>query len=302
MTDAHGGVWRWQIGAVEVTAVLESADAFSSDFLKRVLLPDATAENVASMPWLVPHWADAAGNLAFVTQAFVVRSEGLTIIVDTCLGNDKERRNPRLHMLKTPFLERLALAGVKVDDVDIVLCTHLHLDHVGWNTRWDGTAWVPTFPRARYLFARAEWDHWKSNDHHAFVIADSIQPVIDAGLVDLVAMDHRLTSEVALLPTPGHTPGHVAVVIRSGGAEALITGDLLHHPAQVGRPDWTSPADTDRTAAHATRVAVLGDACSRRVLVLGTHFAPPAAGHVVAASSGTWTFNGVPGEVPTKSG
>jgi len=271
---------RWKVGAVTITAILESSDAFSSDFLRRYVLPDATVEGVKAMPWLCPFWVDEAGALLFVTQSFLIESAGKRIIVDTCLGNDKPRRNPAFDRLQTPFLERLEAAGAEVDDVDFVLCTHLHFDHVGWNTRWNGQAWVPTFPRARYLFAEDEWNYWRSRENHAYVLADSIQPVLDAGLAEFVPSDFALTPEVSLESTPGHTPGHVSVRIRSGGAEAVITGDVLHHPCQVGRPEWTSPADTDPRAARLTREALLADASARHVLVVGTHFAYPAAGWV----------------------
>ncbi|MFO0750798.1 MAG: MBL fold metallo-hydrolase, partial [Myxococcota bacterium] len=197
-----------------------------------------------------------------------------------CIGNDKERRNPAWHRLQTPFLERLAEAGAGPDDVDVVLCTHLHFDHVGWFTRWTGERWAPTFPRARYLVARREWEHWLPLPKHAYVVADSLQPVADAGLVDLVEPPCAVTDQVSLEPAPGHTPGHVVVRVRSGGAEAVITGDSLHHPCQVGRPDWSSKADVDADVAGDTRRRLVDDAAARRVLLVGTHFAEPAAGFV----------------------
>lgn len=274
---------RWQIGDVRVTAVLESADAFSHDFLTRVVIADATREALAAIPWLRPSWVDDDGGMRFVTQALLVESGGVRIVVDTCLGNDKVRANPALHRLQTPFLERLAAAGAAPEDVDVVLCTHMHLDHVGWNTRWTGERWVPTFPRARYLFARTEWEHWHAHAEHVrYLLDDSVAPLVDAGLVTLVGADHAVTDEVALTPTPGHTPGHVSVRIRSRGAEAVITGDMLHHPCQVARPHWTGPADSDQEAARATREAFLDDAEARGIVVIGTHFAAPAAGCVVA--------------------
>lgn len=277
---------RWAIGAVAVTAVIESADAFSPEFVRGYVLPDATREALLAMPWLAPHWVDESGDPRFVSQTFLVESRGRRILVDTCLGNDKERKNPAFHRLQTPFLERLAAAGAAPDDIDVVLCTHLHFDHVGWNTRWTGDRWVPTFTRARYLFARDEWAHWDARAAHGYVMNDSLRPVMDAGLVDLVATDHVITDEVALVPTPGHTPGHVSVRIRSDGAEAIITGDVLHHPCQVAHPEWTNLADTDRAHALATRIALLDDAAARGVLVIGSHFAPPAAGQVVSQPSG----------------
>jgi len=296
MSAPLNGLTRWRVGDVTVTAVLESAAAFSPELLRRLVLPDATRSAIAAIPWLQPHWADAAGDMRFVTQAFLVESCGRRVLVDTCLGNDKERLNPAFHRLQTPFLERLAEAGASPEDIDLVLCTHLHFDHVGWNTRWDGAHWVPTFPRARYLFATDEWRHWGEDPRHAYVLDDSIRPVLDAGLVDLVETGHILTDEVRLLPTPGHTPGHVSVQIRSAGAEALITGDVLHHPCQVAHSEWTSPADHDAALASATRHALLADACARDVLVLGTHFAHPAAGFVRADGDGAMRLEPVAGQ------
>jgi len=269
------------VGEVTITAVLESATVFTPDFVREIL-PAATRDNLATMPWLQPAWVDAELDPRMVVQALVVRSAGKIIVVDTCIGNDKARKNPRFHRLQTSFLADLAAVVGAPEAVDLVLCTHLHFDHVGWNTRWDGARWVPTFPRARYLVARAELDHWLAVPGHRYVVEDSLQPVLDAGLVDAVASDHALTAEVQLVPTAGHTPGHVSVRIRSGGAEALITGDALHHPCQVGHPEWSGPADADRERAAATRRALVEDAARRGVLLVGTHFAAPAAGWVVA--------------------
>ncbi len=277
---------RWKVGAATISAVLESEDAFTSEFLRRHVLPGATAEVVRAMPWLKPAWVDDDDGLRFVTQAFLIVSEGQRILVDTCLGNDKPRKNPAFDRLQLPFLARLEAAGARPEDVDVVLCTHLHFDHVGWNTRWDGARWVPTFPRARYLFAKAEWAHWEAHKGHAYVREDSLDPLFEAGLVDLVEADHRVTGEVALVPTPGHTPGHVAVRVRSGDAEALITGDFIHHPVQVGRPELGSPADTDGAQAVETRRRCLDDARARGVALFGTHFAAPAAGHVRRGDDG----------------
>ncbi|HRE88679.1 MAG TPA: MBL fold metallo-hydrolase [Myxococcota bacterium] len=290
-----GLVGHWWFGEVEVLAILETDQAFSADFM-RTLLPDASRERVREVDWLSPRWADASGDLRFWTQTFVVRSAGRTLLVDTCLGNDKERRNPAFHRLATPFIERLLAASVRVEDVDLVVCTHLHFDHVGWNTRRDEAGrWVPTFPNARYLFSRREWEHWGPRPGHAYVVADSIQPLFDAGLVDLVDLENLLdegrledegwplTAEVSLVPTPGHSPGHCSVRIESGGALALITGDLIHHPCQVAHPEWGSPSDTDAALALATRQRILSWADETGATIIGTHFAAPAAGRVRGA-------------------
>jgi glyoxylase-like metal-dependent hydrolase (beta-lactamase superfamily II) len=170
-----------------------------------------------------------------------------------------------------------------------VLCTHLHVDHVGWNTMLvdgpDGTKkWVPTFPKARYLMGRVEFAHWRHAHERPdmeAVFADSVKPVHDAGMVDLVETDHRITNEISLIPTIGHTPGHVSVLIRSKGEEALITGDFMHHPCQIAHPEWCSAADSDPEMGQQTRERMLKELSSRPVLVIGTHFAGATAGRIV---------------------
>ena len=290
---------RWRFGAVDVTPVVETTSAFSQEALLR-LLPEATPAALAELPWLAPRWADERFAMRFVTQSFLLVSEGRRVLVDTCLGNDKPRRNPAFDRLQTRFLAELARAGAPPERVDVVLCTHLHFDHVGWNTRWDGGRWVPTFPNARYLVARSEWEHWAARPDHGWLFDDSLAPVAAAGLVDLVDPGHAVTGEVDLVATPGHTPGHVSVRIRSHGEEALVTGDLLHHPCQVARLAWGGPADADVTLARATRAAVVADAERRGVVLLGSHFAEPAAGRVVTPSgSAERRFEGLCDAAPT---
>jgi glyoxylase-like metal-dependent hydrolase (beta-lactamase superfamily II) len=194
-------------------------------------------------------------------------------------------------MLRTFFLTDLEAAGFPPQSIDLVLCTHLHVDHVGWNTRLENGAWVPTFPRARYLFARTEWEHWseKAGDEYGPIIADSVRPIVEAGLADLVEGDHRISEGLWLEPTPGHTPGHVSLHLRSGGREAIITGDLMRHPIQCGEPQWNSVACVEPGQAQATRREFLERYSARDVLVLGTHFAAPTAGRVVNHGS-AWRF------------
>jgi glyoxylase-like metal-dependent hydrolase (beta-lactamase superfamily II) len=213
------------------------------------------------------------------------------MLVDTCVGNDKTRTNPAWNMLATDWLARLAAAGLPPESVDLVLCTHLHVDHVGWNTRLRDGRWVPTFPRARYVFGRREWEHWSrvQEEEYAAIYADSVQPVLDAGRADLVEADHRISEEIRLEPTPGHTPGHVSVHIGSGGREAVITGDLMHHPVQCAEPEWPSNFDVDVAEARATRRAFCARYADRDVTVLGTHFATPTAGRL-ASQGDTWRF------------
>jgi glyoxylase-like metal-dependent hydrolase (beta-lactamase superfamily II) len=218
-------------------------------------------------------------------HALVVETLTHRIIVDTCLGNDKEnRRIPTWNNLQTSFLADLTAAGYARETVDTVVCTHLHVDHVGWNTMLAEGRWVPTFPKARYLMGRVEYAHWttqREREDMTAVLADSVAPVWDAGLVDLVESDHRICEEISLIPTPGHTPGHVSVRIVSGGDEALITGDFMHHPCQIARPEWSSSADSDPAAARQTRERMLTGLAGTSTLVIGTHFAGRTAGHVV---------------------
>lgn len=278
---ANHAVRRWQIGAARVTQIVESRGASPPSFF----FADLTPERVQAHRWLRPHFAHADGRLFASIHCFVIESEGRRIVVDTCVGNDKPRELPMWNRMQTTFLADLEAAGFAPESIDAVLCTHLHVDHVGWNTRWTGERWVPTFVNARYLFGRVEFAHWSRAEEAGDrqLMADSVQPVVDAGLVQWVECDHALTGEVRLEPTPGHTPGHVSVRIRSQGREAVITGDLMHHPVQCCEPDLAARFDVDPQAARETRRRFLAEQADRDVFVLGTHFAQPTGGWVVRA-------------------
>jgi glyoxylase-like metal-dependent hydrolase (beta-lactamase superfamily II) len=272
---------KWRIGDVTVTKIVELEVTGGSRFI----LPQATYEAVLPIAWLQPHFADERGRLKMSIHALVVETPARRIIVDTCLGNDKQnRRIPGWNNLQGPFLADLAAAGFPRESIDTVLCTHLHVDHVGWNTMLVDGRWIPTFPNARYLMGRVEFDHWRARHERedmAAVFSDSVAPIHDAGLAELVETDHLVCDEVRLVPTVGHTPGHVSVRIESRGEEALITGDFMHHPCQIARPDWSSAADSDPDEARRTRERMLGELCDRPVLVIGTHFAGATAGRIV---------------------
>jgi len=278
----------WRIGAVTVTRIVESQGSSPPTFLFSNLDPG----KVLSHAWLRPHFATAEGRLIASIHCFVVESKGKTIVVDTCVGNDKVRALPAWSRLSGPFLADLAAAGFTPDRVDAVLCTHLHSDHVGWNTRLADGRWLPTFPHARYLLGRIDYDGLAAavDENSRELMADSITPVLDAGLVDWVGSDHAITDEVRLEPTPGHTPGHVSVRIRSLGVEAVITGDLMHHPIQCCDPRIESRFNADSEQAFATRMRFLRDQADRDVLVLGTHFAAPTAGRIVSSGE-AWRFD-----------
>jgi glyoxylase-like metal-dependent hydrolase (beta-lactamase superfamily II) len=268
---------RWQIGDVRITRVQElEAPGLSW------LLPDATVENLKPIDWIGP-FVDANGKPVASVHALILEAPGRTIVVDTCVGNDKQRSIPFWSGLQTSFLEDFEAAGPGVAAVDAVVCTHLHIDHVGWNTRLEDGRWLPTFPNARYLLGRTEWEHWSSEgDADAQqILGDSVKPLFEADRVDLVETDHRICDEVRLEPTPGHTPGHVSVRIESRGEAAVITGDLMHHPSQIAHPEWCAVVDSDQQQALATRRDFLERFADSPTLVIGTHFAGPTAGRVV---------------------
>jgi glyoxylase-like metal-dependent hydrolase (beta-lactamase superfamily II) len=289
---------RWKIGDVTITRVIELEMTGGTRFI----LPDALRDAVKPIGWLRPHFADDAGNLIMSIHGLVVETKDRRILVDTCIGNEKVRQIPAWSMRNGPFLEDLAAAGYPADSIDTVLCTHLHIDHVGFNTSLVGGRWVPTFKNARYLFGREEWEHWNAEEPRGTPgpIDDSVRPIVDAGLHQLVEVDHRISDEVSLEPTRGHTPGHVSVRIQSRGEEALITGDFVHHPCQMARPDWCSSADTDREQGIATRRRMFERLSSAPVLVIGTHFATPTAGRVVKDGN-VWRFEAQTGKTAVAS-
>ena len=270
---------RWKIGEVSITRVIESEAPWDGT----LLLPEATAANVRKeRDWLHPTFTDDAGLLRMSIHAFVIESRGKRIVVDTCIGNDKERPIPEWNRKQWPFLANLEQAGYPRESVDLVLCTHLHVDHVGWNTMLRGGKWVPTFPNATYLIGGTEWDFFSTAEEPFLKgpVDDSVRPVVAAGMSQLVDDAHRLTDEVWLESTPGHTPGHFSVRISSRGEEAVITGDLMHHPILCRYPEWDNKFDYDGPRAKKTRRAFCERYADSGVLVLGTHFATPSAGRI----------------------
>ena len=268
---------KWQIGDVTVTKIVELETTGGSRFI----LPQATREAILPISWLIPHFADEEGRLKMSIHALIVEAPGRRIIVDTCLGNDKQgRRIPGWNNLQGPFLADLAAAGFPRESIDTVLCTHLHVDHVGWNTKLVGGRWVPTFANARYIFGRTEYEHWRDHsdapDKQA-VFNDSVKPIVDAGKADLVASDARLAEEITLIPTPGHSPGHMSILIQSDGEQGLLTGDVAHHPCQMAHLDWSSTADSDQAQSATTRRELFGRFADTPTLVIGGHF---SAGHI----------------------
>jgi glyoxylase-like metal-dependent hydrolase (beta-lactamase superfamily II) len=227
--------------------------------------------------------ADADCLYAFL-QSWLLEVDGQRVLFDTGAGNHKDRPGiPIFGNLDTPFLERFAATGIRPEQVDVVICSHLHIDHVGWNTRFDDGRWVPTFPNARYLFSGIERDYWdpagcgaRPTEGGAFVnsgvFEDSVQPLLDAGRAELIGHGYRLSESVMLQAVPGHTPGHLAMNVCSRGEEAIFVGDVLHHPLQVHYPHWNSPYCEDQSQARVTRRRILEEAADREALLVPAHF------------------------------
>ena len=267
----------WKVGKVKITKIVELETIGSTRFI----LPLASNEEIRKLPWLIPHFATDEGRLKMSIHSLVVETPKHRIVVDTGLGNDKEGRGvPTWNNRKGPYLETMAASGFPPESIDTVLCTHLHVDHVGWNTRLIDGTWVPTFPNARYLFGRTEYEHWRDHsdtEDKVAVFKDSVQPIVDAGRAEFIPSDFRLTQEITLLPTPGHSPGHMSIHIRSDGEEGLLTGDVAHHPCQMAHLDWSSTADSNPKQSVVARRELFSRFADTPTLVIGGHY---NAGHI----------------------
>jgi glyoxylase-like metal-dependent hydrolase (beta-lactamase superfamily II) len=257
-----------------------------------MILPGVTPQDLARLAtW---HHDDTLGPTAersaftMSMHSYVIELDGLTVLVDACNGDHKPRSIPDVDRVETPFLANLAALGLTTDDIDLVLCTHLHFDHVGWNTRLDNGRWVPTFANARYLFSRRDFEHFGAQaleDDNLRAFRDSVLPVYEAGKVELVEADIAVHREIGagiwLEPAFGHSPGNVSVLAQAGGERALFWGDVIHHPVQLIRPELTMSFDGDPPAARDTRLRTLARAADERLLCFPAHFRDPSAGHVL---------------------
>ncbi|MEU1785679.1 MBL fold metallo-hydrolase [Streptomyces sparsogenes] len=282
--DETTAIPSWTVGDVTVHRIDETPLPPATGTW---LLPDATTDVVNRQDWLRPDFADHEGTLHIDSHSFAFTVGGLRVLIDTGIGNGKTRANPAWHDLRTDYLERLTAAGFAPETIDLVILTHLHTDHVGWNTREVNSEWIPTFPTARYVTSRVEREFWAGYDMdepREQMFRDSVIPVEEAGLLDTVdvpAEGAEIAPGLRLLSTPGHTPGHVAVQLTSEDETALITGDCIHHPVQFAHPSIGSCVDIDPEQSEASRRKLLGSLAGTGTLVLGTHFPPPTAGHVV---------------------
>jgi glyoxylase-like metal-dependent hydrolase (beta-lactamase superfamily II) len=290
----------FDVGEVEILRVEES---LGSGFAPKALLPDWTAEAIAPhLGWLAPTYYDPGRDrLIMGIHSWVLKTRHHTILIDTCVGNHKPRPgSPRFDMLDRPYMANLAAAGIAVEDVDYVLCTHLHVDHVGWNTRLDNDRWVPTFPNAKYVFSSIDRDYFDPargeggrSELTAAVFNDSVLPILEARQDMVVDGTHALGDDIVISPAPGHSPGHVLITLKSQGQEALFTGDIMHHPIQIHRPDWSSAFCSDREQVKVTRRRILEHAAAKGSLLYPAHFAGSFIGRVAERAGG---FAYLPGQ------
>jgi glyoxylase-like metal-dependent hydrolase (beta-lactamase superfamily II) len=280
-----------RIGDFEVHKIAEYEGPFISP---ETFFPDFDLEVVRANPdHLGSRLIDeTTGHLLFSFHTFIVKTGHHTILIDACLGNDKERpTRPQFHRLRTPYIADLAKAGVKVEDVDYVMCTHLHWDHVGWNTRLEDGRWVPTFPNARYIMARREFAHWEAvhrrgeDTPHRLAFEDSVLPVTRTGQSLLVDDDYALDDGFWFEGAPGHTPGNVVIHARSGDDKAVFMGDVIHHPLQLLKPEWSTLACTDRDLSRETRTRLIEEHAEHGTRLFPAHFPSPTVGRIIRHGS-----------------
>jgi glyoxylase-like metal-dependent hydrolase (beta-lactamase superfamily II) len=245
--------------------------------------------------WLVPHHYDAAKGLIYLSvHSWLLQIGNKNILIDACCGNNKSRpTRPFWNMLNTPYLDRLAAAGARPDQIDLVMCTHLHHDHVGWNTQLRDGRWVPTFPNARYVFSKPDFEYYRKADADPATapvefgtFRECVLPVVEAGRADLVTGPHRLNEHIEIMPAPGHSAGHVVFKLESKGASAVFIGDVFHHLLQVYYPHWNFPKNSDVEMARASRRKVLEHCASTAALTLPCHVGSPFAGYIDAGKNG----------------
>jgi len=266
-----------------------------------VALPDIKAQDLARLrSW---YWDEhltvdpGQSGMRISVHSYVLRVDERNILIDTCCGNDKRRSIPGVDNQQFPYIENLMRAGLRPEDIDLVMCTHLHFDHVGWNTRLQDGSWVPTFPRARYLFGRKDLDFFSKQRHeadHRAAFDDSVAPVLDAGLADLVDQDTRIHREIGdgiwLEDASGHSPGNLCVIAECGGERAIFSGDCFHHPVQIVRPDAPFFADEIPSQACATRQHLMESYANKDAIFFPAHFTGATAGRVERDRDGHLRF------------
>jgi glyoxylase-like metal-dependent hydrolase (beta-lactamase superfamily II) len=289
----------FDIGEIQVKRVEEY---LGPGFQPNQLLPDWNREAIEpELRWVAPTYYDAVKDrLISSIHSWVLKTRHHTILIDTCVGNHKHRpEQPRFHMLDRPYMANLAAAGIRPEEVDFVMCTHLHVDHVGWNTRLENGRWVPTFPNAKYVFSKTDRDYFDptrgeggKQEKHALVFNDSVLPIIEAKQDLVVDGTQALGDNMVISPAPGHSPGHVVITVKSGGTEAMFVGDVMHHPMQIHQPEWSSAFCSDPAEARRSRRKVLEHAASAGTILYPAHFAGP---HIARVGDVGGRFRFLPG-------
>jgi glyoxylase-like metal-dependent hydrolase (beta-lactamase superfamily II) len=274
---------KFSVGDLTIHRIIEQETTFLPALeLLPTLTPELLAEN---RPWLQGTGAlDVKDVLVLCFQSYVVKTPYHTILIDSCIGNDKPRPLRPNWNMKTDntYMRMLATAGFAVEDIDFVMCTHLHTDHVGWNTRLENDRWIPTFPNARYIFGKDEFDYWTAQNATtpAPAFVDSVLPVVEAKRAEIVRNDYEIGDHMRILPTPGHTPGHVAFTFGRGRDAAVFSGDLMHSPLQTRYPELSVKFDVDPAQAALTRRGFLERYCETDTLCCTAHFPSPSTGKI----------------------
>jgi glyoxylase-like metal-dependent hydrolase (beta-lactamase superfamily II) len=280
---------KFSVGDLTIHRIIEQETTF---LLAQDMLPDLTPDMLAeNRAWMKQAGAlDDTDTLILCFQSYIVKTPHHTVLIDSCIGNDKPRPNRPQWNMKTDdsYMRALAASGFSVADIDFVMCTHLHVDHVGWNTRLENGRWVPTFPNARYVFAKSEYDYWVDMNAKTQVppFVDSVLPLVEARKADIVINDFMLGDHARILPTPGHTPGHVAFTFGRGKDGVVFAGDLMHTPLQTRYPELSPKFDVDPKLAAATRRNFLQRYCDTDTLCCTAHFPSPSAGKIRRRGNG----------------
>jgi glyoxylase-like metal-dependent hydrolase (beta-lactamase superfamily II) len=283
----------FKVGKATVTRIEET---YLPIYPAAEIFPALTEAHLAEHAhWLSPHHYDpASGKIKLSVHSWLLQLDGRKILIDGCCGNQKSRPlRPHWNMLNEPWLDRLAAAGARPDEIDLVMCTHLHHDHVGWNTQLKDGKWAPTFPNARYVFSKLDFDYFSKLDGDPATaptefgsFRECVVPVVEVGRADLVTGPHRLDEFIDIAPAGGHSPGHFVFNLNVGGHRATLIGDVFHHLLQVYYPDWNFPKNSDIQQARVSRRRVLDDCATTGALVFPGHVGFPFAGHIEKDESG----------------
>ena len=278
-----------EVGEIAVTSILELNTPFSEP---REFFDEATKESLAPhREWLFPRVIDPhSGMMVMPVQSFLLRTRHHNILLDTCVGCHKSYDGVPGWDNRTDdsWLRNLQAAGVSPEEIDYVFCTHLHVDHCGWNTRMENGRWVPTFPNARHIVSTLEYE--QSMKNNSTVYRENVLPVMEAGLMDPVGMDFALDDNIWISPSVGHTAGHICIHLESQNHLATMSGDIMHSPIQLAFPDWSPNFDHDMAQSAVTRRKFLEAHCDRDILVMTAHFPLPSVGHIVSHAEREFDF------------